>query len=114
MLVQEFKANASVEAFDESIGNGFARPAEVQDDTVRISLQVELVRGELAAVAHPDASRFCARHWWLMSGLPRFDSNMQLSSSATLGALNPRHCRCQKQQDEYATDNFKYNHCSIL
>ena len=58
MLVQAFKANASVEAFDEGIVSGFARSAEVQDDAVRIGPQVELARGELAAVVHPDASRF--------------------------------------------------------
>ncbi len=58
--------------------------------------------------------RVCARHRWPLSGLPRFDSNVQLSLSATLGTLNPRHCRCQKQQNEYATDNSKYYHCIIL
>jgi len=50
MLVQAFKANASIGAFDEGIVRGFAGSAEVQDDTVRIGPQAELARGELAAV----------------------------------------------------------------
>jgi hypothetical protein len=41
MLVQAFKANASVEAIDESIVCRFAGSAEVQDDTVRIGPQVK-------------------------------------------------------------------------
>jgi len=36
VLVQAFKANTSVEAFDEGIVSGFARSAEVHDDTIRI------------------------------------------------------------------------------
>jgi hypothetical protein len=36
MLVQAFKANAGVEAFYEGIVHGFARSAEVQDDTLAI------------------------------------------------------------------------------
>ena len=61
MLVQAFKADTSVEAFDEGIVSGFARSAEVHDDTVRIGPQVEFARGKLAAVVHPDASRLAER-----------------------------------------------------
>jgi hypothetical protein len=61
MLVQAFKANASIEAIDESIVCRFAGSAEVQDDTVRIGPQVKLPRGELAAVVRPDASRLVER-----------------------------------------------------
>ena len=39
MLVQAFKTNASVEAFDEGIVRGPAGSAEVQDDAVRIGPQ---------------------------------------------------------------------------
>jgi hypothetical protein len=61
MLVQAFKADASVQAFDEGVVRGFTGPAEVQDDTVGISPQVELARGELAAIVHPDAPRCSER-----------------------------------------------------
>jgi hypothetical protein len=61
MLVHTFKANPSIEAFDEGIVRRFAGSAEVHDDTVRIGPQVELARGELAAVVHPDVSRFAER-----------------------------------------------------
>jgi hypothetical protein len=67
-LVQAFKANPSIDAFDEGIVRGFAGSAEVQDDTVRIGPQVGFPRGELAAVVHPDASRFAERG----DGLKRF------------------------------------------
>jgi len=61
MLVQAFKTNAGVEAFNEGIVSGFSRSAEVQDDPIRIGPQVELARGELAAVVHSDASRLAER-----------------------------------------------------
>ena len=61
MLVQAFKTNAGVEAFNEGIVSRFAWSAEVQDDTVRIGPQVEFARGELAAVVHSDASRLAER-----------------------------------------------------
>ena len=61
MLVQAFNANASIEAFDESVVCRFAGSAEVQNDTVRIGPQVKLPRGELAAIVHPDASRLAER-----------------------------------------------------
>jgi hypothetical protein len=57
MLVQAFKPDASVEAFNECIVCRLARSAEVQDDTVRVGPQIELSRGKLATVVHPDASR---------------------------------------------------------
>ena len=61
MLVQAFKSNTSVEAFDEGIVSGFARSAEVHDDTIHIGPQVEFARGKLAAVVYSDASRFAER-----------------------------------------------------
>lgn len=62
MLVQIFKANASVEAFDECIVREFSRSAAVEDDTIRIGPQVELARSDWAAIVKKT----------LPSGDPRF------------------------------------------
>ncbi len=58
VLVQAIKPDTGIEALDERIVCGLARPAEVEDDTVCIRPEIELPRGELAAIVDPDAARF--------------------------------------------------------
>ena len=56
MLVQAFKTNPSVEAFDESIVRGFAGSAEVQDDTVRIGSRSVMPAGSSASRGAPSVT----------------------------------------------------------
>lgn len=56
MLVQAFKADPGIEAFDEGVIRRFAGSTEIQNNAVGIGPQIEFARGELATIVDPYAA----------------------------------------------------------
>lgn len=57
MSVQTLSAEASIEGFDERIVSRFARPTEVERDTIGIGPQIQIARDELGALIDADGLR---------------------------------------------------------